>query len=188
MPRLVCVHDGAQHMIAGARHTLGEHVPTLTTIVPDSGSNMNAWDHLPNAKHIDWVIESVKQHPKIWDAAHSAAWGAARGATWEAVRSAARNAARSAAYSAAWVAAWEATREATWDVAWDAAWDAAYDATRDAAYDAILALVAYDDCAHLLDMPSDRLKIWATLSEQPAAVLLLPAVIARERIAQLETV
>jgi hypothetical protein len=63
------------------------------------------------------------------------------------------------------------------------------DATRNAARvigtSAALALVAYDDCAHLLEMSSDRLKTWALLSEQPAAALLLPAVIARERIAQL---
>jgi hypothetical protein len=111
---------------------------------------MNAWEDLPNAKHIDWVLASLKQYPEIWDAAYSAAWGAA----------------------------------------YEAAYDAAQSgrASCDAAYDAILALVAYDDCAHLLDMPSDRLKIWAVLTEQPAAALLLPAVIAHEQIRELETV
>jgi hypothetical protein len=54
------------------------------------------------------------------------------------------------------------------------AWEAAGGAT--------LALVAYDDCAHLLYMSSEKLRAWAVLSEQPAAVLLLPAVIARELI------
>jgi hypothetical protein len=28
---------------------------------------MNAWSHLPNAKHIDRVIASVKSHPELWD-------------------------------------------------------------------------------------------------------------------------
>jgi len=37
-------------------------------------------------------------------------------------------------------------------------------------------------------MSSDQLKVWAILSENPAAVLLLPAVIAFEKIAELELV
>jgi hypothetical protein len=36
-------------------------------------------------------------------------------------------------------------------------------------------------------MPSEKLKSWALLSEEPAAVLLLPAVIAYEKISELET-
>ena len=120
---------------------------------------MNAWSHLPNAAHIDRVLESVKSHPE--------SWGLPR--TW--------------AWSAAWDAAWDAARGAAWD-ALEAAWEAAWSAARDA----ILALVAYDDAAKYLDMPVDQLKIWAILSEDPAAVLLLPAVIAYEKIDELETV
>ncbi len=138
---------------------------------------MNEWSHLPNASHIDWVLASVKQYPAIWTAACGAAW--------------------------------EATSEPAWKVAWDAAWDAAYSAARGATYaavrsavqsavltrrwgarnavqNAILALISYDDCAYLLDMSGDQLKTWALLSEQPAAMLLLPAVIAREQIRELE--
>jgi hypothetical protein len=37
-------------------------------------------------------------------------------------------------------------------------------------------------------MASDQLHVWAILSETPAAVLLLPAVIAFERINELELV
>ena len=129
---------------------------------------MNAWDHLPNAKHIDWVLASVKQYPDIWDAAHSETWGAAR------------IAAQNAALDAALRAAWSAARHAAWDATWNAAIDAAWDA--------FLALIAYDDCATLLDMPSEQLKTWALLTEQPTAILLLPAVIVRERISELETV
>jgi hypothetical protein len=57
-----------------------------------------------------------------------------------------------------------------------------------AAGGATLALISYDDCAHLLDTPGEQLLTWAMLSEQPAAVLLLPAVIANERILKLENV
>jgi hypothetical protein len=63
----------------------------------------------------------------------------------------------------------------------DAAWGAAWGAARGAA-----ALIAYDDASKYLDMPSDQLRVWAILSETPAAVLLLPAVIAFERINELE--
>jgi hypothetical protein len=37
-------------------------------------------------------------------------------------------------------------------------------------------------------MPSDKLEVWAILSENPAAVLLLPAMTAFEKIAELEMV
>ena len=116
---------------------------------------MNAWSHLPNAAHIDRVIQSIKSHPEVWSA------------TWET--------ARDMAYDAAWVAAWEVARDAAWADADPAAWGS------------ILALITYDDAAKYLDMPSDQLKTWAILSEDPAAVLLLPLVIAFERISELET-
>ena len=40
--------------------------------------------HLPNAAPIDWVLQSVKQNPALWNAA----WDAARGAAWVAARGA----------------------------------------------------------------------------------------------------
>ena len=101
---------------------------------------MNAWSHLPNAAHIDRVLESSKSHPDVWDAAYEAA----RGAAYEAARNA-----------------------ATWY--------------------SILALITYDDSAKYLDMTVDQLKMWAILSEEPAALLLLPAAIAYEKISELET-
>ena len=180
---------------------------------------MSAWSHLPNAKHIDWVIASVEQYPgiwaatrgaarvetwfgawsvaryaaynvtiddaardAIWDAARDAAWDAACGAAWNEARAATRDAIWDATRDAAWEAACGAALDATRGAARDAIWDAIWDATRDA----ILALISYDDCANLFDMSGDQLKTWAVLSEQPAAVLLLSAVEARERIAQLE--
>jgi hypothetical protein len=141
---------------------------------------MNAWSHLPNACHIDRVIKSVNSHPKIWgaarDAAHNEDWYAAY----------------VAAYGAAWIAAqgaaWIVARDAAYVAAQAAAYVAAQDAARFAARDAIAALIAYDDASKYLDMPSDHLRFWAILSEEPAAVLLLPAVIAFERINVLECV
>ncbi len=125
---------------------------------------MSEWSHLPNAKHIDRVLASVKTYPEIWDAAYDTAWGRARreGAAWS----------------------------TAWDTAYDAAWDATWAVTRrpvQAARDAIVALMAYDVCAKYLTMPSEKFKTWAFLSEDQAAILLLPAVIAYEQIRELET-
>ena len=130
---------------------------------------MSDWSHLPNAVHIDRVIQSIKSHPEVWSLPRG--WDIA----W------------SAAYDAARGAAWGAARGAAWEAAWDAAWDAAWIAARAAARGSILALIAYDDAAKYLDMPSDQLKMWAILSEDPAAVLLLPAAIVCEKISELET-
>jgi hypothetical protein len=133
---------------------------------------MNAWSHLPNACHIDRVLESAKSHPEIWDAAWDTYRSAAPGAALDASRFAALNASR--------VTALNASRVAAWNVAWGAATLATMDATA--------ALIAFDDASKYLDMPSDQLRVWAILSEDPAAVLLLPAVIAFERINELECV
>jgi len=77
----------------------------------------NAWDDLPNAKHIDRVLAHIAAHPKKWDAAWDAAWGDAR------------------------------------------------------------CLIAWDDCGYILDLPPDVVRTLAGAGN-PAAVLLLPAVIA----------
>ena len=129
-----------------------------------------AWAHLPNAQHIDRVLAHLKQHPARWTAVWDAARSAARGAAWAAVRGAARG--------AAWDAAWGAARDAARDAAWDAARGAARDAARGAAWDAITALVAWDDCAYLLDQAPDFLRAQINLVGDHRAVLLLPAVIA----------
>jgi hypothetical protein len=129
---------------------------------------MSAWSHLPNAVHIDRVLASLKKHPEIW------------GAAW--------NAARDVAWSAAYCAAWSAARDEAYGAARDEARSAARAEAYDAAWSAILALIAYDDCDQYLSMSSEQLRAWSLLTEQPAAVLLLPAVVAFERIKELESV
>jgi hypothetical protein len=149
---------------------------------------MSAWSHLPNARHIDWVIASLKKHPDLWSGGRDAPCKATRDAALDVAQSAARDAVRGAAQSAAWSAAWNA--------AWCEALAATYDANRYAAWNAacnaaqgvILALIAYDDCDQYLNMTSEELKVWAILSEHPAAILLLPAVVAFEQIRELESV
>ena len=109
------------------------------------------WAHLPNATHIDWVINSVQTNPYAWGLV---------------VRDAASNAARDAA--------WDAAGDAAGDAVMDAAWVAAWAPARDAVMDTVLALVAYDDCEKYLDMTPDALQVWAVLSNDPATILLLP--------------
>jgi len=123
-----------------------------------------AWAHLPNAKHIDWVLASLKAHPEKWEAARNVARNAAGDASWYAAWTAARNAARYVARTAALDASWTAARDAAWDAA------------NNAAKCALLALVAYDDCAYMVESDIDEIKILAKLGDQ-RALLLLPACI-----------
>ena len=118
-----------------------------------------AWADLPNAKHIDRILADLKKNPDKWNAA----WNAARGTAWDA----ARGAAWDAAWTAAWDAVWDATRDATRSAASDAAWTAA----RTAARGAILALIAYDDCAYLLDEKPEHVQMLALLGNEKALLL-----------------
>jgi hypothetical protein len=130
----------------------------------------NPWDHLPNAKHIDAIIASVEAHPEEWAAARTAA----RVAAWDAARNAVWNAAYSAACDAARNAEWNAAGGAAADAASSAASSAAYYAARGAAGDAIIALIAYDDCAYMIDSNPGELEILAKFGNEKA-ILLLPA-------------
>ena len=140
---------------------------------------MSAWRDLPNAAHIDRVIASLKTHPDIWTV-----WGAAQAA------------ARDVAWKAAWSAVCNADRIVDRPVAWSAAWSAVCDADRivdrsaalDAAWSSTAALIAWDDSVQFLDMSSSELEVWARLSNDPQAILLLPTVRVFEQIKALEAV
>jgi hypothetical protein len=121
---------------------------------------MNAWDNLPNAKHIDWVLASVKANPDAWKTTHIVSWYAAR----TAARTAAQTAARTAA------------RTAVWDMVLDTTHYAALRVSRNSAWGAVSALVAYDHCEKYLKMTPGELLIWWKLSEDPACLLLMPMV------------
>ena len=83
-------------------------------------------------------------------------------------------------------------RDQAWHQAWYQAWVQAWDQGRkqariqvldqsfDKARSALLALVAYDDCAKYLNLPIDQLQMLYHLTEHPACLLLQPAVIAFE--------
>ena len=116
------------------------------------------WAHLPNAVHIDRVIDSAKANPgqwkKLWVSGRSAAWNTALGMVLDQVREAVR------------FEAWEATQVAALETARDATWTAPQYA--------ILALIAFDDCAYMLDSDPSELAILAAFGDH-RAILLLPA-------------
>jgi len=114
-----------------------------------------AWADLPNAKHIDRILADLEKNTDNW----YAAWDAARDAAWNAARGDARDAARDDARDAARDAAWYAARTAASDAAWYAAWGA------------ISALIAYDDCAYLLDEKPEHVQMLALLGNEKALLL-----------------
>ena len=129
-----------------------------------------AWAHLPNAKHIDYILYDVKARPGTWAAAQVAASYAASHA--------ARDAALDAERAAVWSAIWSAVQ----DVIFDAIFDAVQDAAVDTIWDTITALIAWDSAADLLDCTPDVLRTMIDLAEPPVchqAALLLPYAIVR---------
>ena len=116
------------------------------------------WANLPNAVHIDRVIASAKANPDHW----ARAWATL---PWDAPR------------AVAWAAGWKATRvplQVTQDreAARDAAWAVARDAACNSVRDALLALIAYDDCAYMLDSDPGELAILAKFGNTKAVLLL----------------
>ena len=73
---------------------------------------MKPWSHLPNAHHIDWVLESLKNNPELWDVALDAVDDAARDAARDAVLNATQNAVWDAILNATWGAAQRASQRA----------------------------------------------------------------------------
>jgi hypothetical protein len=141
---------------------------------------MNMWDDLPNARHIDWVLQSQQEHPDHWGIAYTLTWLAAslprpadELAKFQAARSSLKI--RSACDTALRIVNSDMTRYS--------AWLAARASGPESIGDSLLALIAYDDCAHLLDLSREQLLAWSILTEHPASTLLRAAVIARELIA-----
>jgi len=118
-----------------------------------------AWADLPNAKHIDRILADLGKNPGGWYDARVAAWDAASDSAW----------------TAAWDAAWDAVWDAVWDAArgdaMSAASDAAWDAAMTAGCGALLALIAYDDCAYLLDEKPEHVQMLALLGNEKALLL-----------------
>lgn len=124
----------------------------------------NAWSNLPNAKQIDAVLASLKSDPKKW----ADAWTKAGGRTEE--QSAARDASWHASLSIVGGSGPVLTRMCEAILGESKTWDSVHTAS----WHAILALVAYDDCAHLLTTKPEHVKMLAGIGNE-AATLLYPA-------------
>ena len=118
--------------------------------------------HLPNAAHIDRVLASVKIMPKHWGVAQFAAIDNVRRSTQHSVRMAAWNILVERGRSEIWMSAeWQTVYNETGVVAWDSM------------NDTLLALIAYDDCAYMLDSDPGELAILAAFGDPRAGMLLL---------------
>ena len=127
---------------------------------------MTAWAHLPNAAHIDAILEDAQVRPKVWGKVWNAVWPTARVEAWAATRAAVHIAGR--------YEVWYAARNASWDAGWDVA--------RDAVWSPVCTLIAWDDSAAMLDLTPDALRTIISTCDgdvKHQAVLLLPTVIAR---------
>ena len=111
------------------------------------------WAHLPNAAHIDRVIASLNSNFKLWTAT---------GVAWSVVEDVAITAARDLLIKQGRYSVWVESRKAVWN------------AVRESGRWAILALIAYDDCAYMLDSAPSELAILAALGDN-RAIILLPA-------------
>ena len=151
---------------------------------------MNAWSNLPNAKHIDWVLASLKSNIDVWNQAYDQAWYEARDQAYDQARVQARDQARVQALNQALDQAWYEARDQAYDQAYDQALDQvsdqAWNQARGQAYEqasgVLVALIAYDDCDQYLSMTFDELKTWVALTEKPQAILLLPMKYVKEKL------
>jgi len=155
---------------------------------------MSAWDHLPNAVHIDRVLASLRANPEIWyvayeqsakindkihnrylttqnlvitlaDSLHHKLWSIIRDQTIQAPVLD-DPALRQIRRGVPFQYEVQILRHESWH---------AY-----MVLGTMASLVAYDDCSKYLDLPLDQLKMLYILNEHPACLLLQIAVQAFE--------
>ena len=119
----------------------------------------NPWDHLPNAKHIDRVLDHAAARPEAWMEA-SRAEAVINGTGWAALGKATSDITR----RGAWVAVWKVASSPDLRLT-----------PRGGLRDALLALIVYDDCGHMLDFTPEQIHLYACLNI-PAAKLLESAI------------
>jgi hypothetical protein len=132
-----------------------------------------AWSDLPNAKHINWILASLREYTMNWNRVNVAKCGPA----WDIAYRIAYNAGRSGALFATMNVANRLENpdglpnpyfeyiEAN-DVVWSTA--------RRLAWSSLVALTAYDDFGYMIESDVEEIKMLATLGDTKA-ILLLPA-------------
>jgi hypothetical protein len=125
------------------------------------------WADFPNAKHINWVLASLKACPEKWDMAYDKTIPVNSRR-----RVNGRNLARQIVHNSSRFTEVECASKAIMNIsdaypkgmAWNAAWEP------------ILALTAYDDCAYMIESAVGELRLIAAFGDTKA-MLLLPACI-----------
>ena len=132
-----------------------------------------AWDMLPNARPIDWVIADLGQRPEAWVAARYAT----RDISWaDAFEEALVISYEEAAFgrNSARGEAVEAVRDTVWQM------DRGVQANAwPVARNAVVALIVWDDSVELFRLDPDAVRLLAASGHAPA-VLLYPACIVRK--------
>lgn len=119
---------------------------------------MAAWSHLPNAKYVDQLICSVRDNPDHWK--NSPVWNQVWLSTPE------------------WEDAWSAIRPAVTEEVWQIVRnDLGVKSLRQELWDSLVVLMAFEESCKFMVMSPEQLRVWITLSGDPLAKLLLPAVI-----------
>ena len=124
------------------------------------------WDDLPNAIHIERVLESLRKYRNQWKQK-------SRTREEQNKRKVARAITRRVLVPL--------KRRVIASVARETAWSMGYDA----GIDVVTCLIAYDECAYMLDSEVGELKILAAFGD-PRAIMLLSACIAFHKIKELE--
>ena len=123
---------------------------------------MKQWNITANSEHILRIIQDVDSRPKLW-----------------------KQESKIVLIDQKWVNAWnqayDVSYSADWRTAWDNAQDAAIDSNNDhlitySAQGAILALMTWTESSKYLTMPADQALFLSILNEDPAFVLIFPAV------------
>lgn len=134
------------------------------------------WNHLPNAIHIERVLDTLAVNNSEFFAAWNQKWQ----------RAPVRIAASSDAWDTTWIngrhPVYEGLVQASLDATMLMRWDHQSDAIMNVR-DTISALITYDHAGQFMDMPYSELRTWAALSEDPAAILMLSWAKTRELIA-----
>ena len=132
------------------------------------------WAHLPNAIHIDWVIKSLITDTRMWanvfEVTKNDRWEEARQIAWDTMTD-------NTEYP---VNISSATKYVAYDDAWHRVTSTGDTSALVSACNAILALIAWDDCAYMIGSDVGELKLLASLGDPRAKLLLLACIVFNE--------
>jgi len=120
-----------------------------------------AWNHLPNAEHIDRILADLFDNTVNWSKACYLT------TPWNADFSAARD----EAYDVGRAAVGDAVLNAAWDASFNEALGAIRYEVRELAYSAIMALVAWPESADYLNLPVNQVRVLAELGDRRARLM-----------------